>query len=84
MVVEIAQRDKNRVNLPLIVRISADEWMQNGWNINDSIYLCKELEKIGVDFIHVSSGGNQEKQIRLQRSNLFYQKQIGQKRLKIC
>ena len=33
--------------------------MKDGWNINDSIYLCKELEKLGVDAIHVSSGGNQ-------------------------
>lgn len=73
LVVEIAQEIKNRVNLPLIVRISADEWMQNGWNINDSIYLCKELEKVGVDFIHVSSGGNQEKTDKAPKIEPFYQ-----------
>ena len=48
------------MDLPLIVRISADEWMKSGWNVEDSIYLSKELQKIGVDAIHVSSGGNIE------------------------
>ena len=33
--------------------------MKEGWDIKDSIYLSIELEKLGVDAIHVSSGGNQ-------------------------
>jgi NADPH2 dehydrogenase len=61
LLLEIAKELKEKVDLPLIVRISADEWMSEGWNIDDSIYLSKELEKVGVDTIHVSSGGNQEK-----------------------
>lgn len=59
LVLEIANDLIQNVKLPLIVRISADEWMNKGWDINDSIYLSKELEKLGVDAIHVSSGGNQ-------------------------
>lgn len=61
LTLEIAKELKQKVDLPLIVRISADEWMKEGWNIDDSIYLSKELEKVGVDSIHISSGGNQEK-----------------------
>ncbi len=61
LLLETAKEIKEKVDLPLIVRISADEWMNEGWNIEDSIYLSKELEKVGVDSIHVSSGGNQEK-----------------------
>ncbi|MGD9623675.1 MAG: NADH:flavin oxidoreductase/NADH oxidase [Arcobacter sp.] len=61
LVLEIATEIKQKLDLPLIVRISADEWMSGGWNIEDSIYLSKELEKLGVDAIHVSSGGNLEK-----------------------
>lgn len=61
LVLEIATEIKQKLDLPLIVRISADEWMSGGWNIENSIYLSKELEKIGVDAIHVSSGGNLEK-----------------------
>lgn len=45
-------------SLPIIVRISADEWVDGGWNIEDSVKLSKKLQDIGVDAIHVSAGGN--------------------------
>jgi len=61
LVLEIASEIKKKVDLPLIVRISADEFHEGGWSLKDSIYLCKKLEKVGVDAIHVSSGGNIEK-----------------------
>ena len=41
----------------LFVRISATDWMENGWSIEDSVKLAKELKKLGVDLIDVSSGG---------------------------
>ena len=73
LVLEIVKEIKQKVDLPLIVRISADEWMKDGWNINDSIYLSKELEKLGVDAIHVSSGGNQEKTDKTPKIEPLYQ-----------
>ena len=73
LTLEIATELKQKVDLPIIVRISADEWMQNGWNVNDSIYLSKELEKVGVDSIHVSSGGNMEKIDKAPKIEPFYQ-----------
>lgn len=60
LTIEIAKLLKDKISLPLIVRISASEWQTGGWDINDSIYLSKELEKVGVDSIHVSAGGNQK------------------------
>lgn len=60
LTLEISQLLKEEIDLPLIVRISASEWKTNGWDIDDSIYLSKELEKLGVDCIHVSAGGNQK------------------------
>lgn len=48
--------------VPLFVRISADEWMENGWNVEESIYLSKQLQNMGVAMIHVSAGGNNEAQ----------------------
>jgi 2,4-dienoyl-CoA reductase-like NADH-dependent reductase (Old Yellow Enzyme family) len=42
---------------PLFVRISATDWAEGGWDINDSVELCKELKSLGVDLIDVSSGG---------------------------
>lgn len=60
LTIEIAKLIKEKVKLPLLVRISADEWMNEGWSIEDSVYLSKALEEVGVDAIHVSAGGNQE------------------------
>lgn len=38
------------------VRISGDEYSDGGLTLNDMIYVAKQLEKAGVDFIHVSGG----------------------------
>ncbi len=38
------------------VRISGDEYTDGGLNLNDGIYIAKQLEKAGVDFIHISGG----------------------------
>jgi len=43
---------------PLIVRISATEWTEGGWTVNDTIALVPLLMTHGVDFLDVSSGGN--------------------------
>lgn len=42
---------------PLGVRISATDWMADGWTLDESVVLCRELEKLGCDFMDVSSGG---------------------------
>lgn len=44
-------------NLPLFVRISATDWAEGGWNIEESLQLSKILKEKGVDLIDVSSGG---------------------------
>ena len=41
----------------LTVRISASDWIEGGWSIEDSIELCRELKARGVDLIDVSSAG---------------------------
>ena len=38
------------------VRISGDEYTDGGLNLNDAVYVSKQLEKAGVDFLHVSGG----------------------------
>ncbi len=45
-------------NLPLFVRISATDWVENGWNENDSARLGKVLLEKGVDLVDASSGAN--------------------------
>ena len=44
-------------NLPLAVRISAIDWKEGGWDIEQSIALGKLLKAEGVDLIDCSSGG---------------------------
>ena len=44
-------------SMPLFVRISATDWLEGGWTIDDSIELSKTLKNCGVDLIDVSSGG---------------------------
>src|SRR3954447_20602294 len=43
---------------PLFVRVSATDWVDGGWDIQQSIELSRELKKRGVDLIDCSSGGN--------------------------
>lgn len=45
-------------DMPLFVRISAVDWIEGGWEIEDSVALARELKKIGVDVVDCSSGGN--------------------------
>ena len=43
--------------IPLFVRISATDWVDEGWNLIDSVELSIKLKERGVDLIDVSSGG---------------------------
>ena len=45
-------------DMPLFVRISASDWTDGGWTIEESVKLAPELTALGVDLIDVSSGGN--------------------------
>jgi 2,4-dienoyl-CoA reductase-like NADH-dependent reductase (Old Yellow Enzyme family) len=44
-------------SLLLFVRISASDWADGGWDIEESVQLAKVLKEKGVDLIDVSSGG---------------------------
>ena len=52
-----AVRDAWPEGLPLFVRISATDWVEGGWNIDDSVALAAQLKPLGVDLIDCSSGG---------------------------
>jgi len=63
LLLEIVKEMRNLVkNQPLFVRISATEWVNDGWDENDSVTLAKLLKKEGVDVIDCSSGGNSPEQ----------------------
>jgi 2,4-dienoyl-CoA reductase-like NADH-dependent reductase (Old Yellow Enzyme family) len=44
-------------SIPFGARISASDWIDGGWTIDDSIKLCRALKSEGMDFICTSSGG---------------------------
>lgn len=52
-----AVRDVWPDHLPLLVRISATDWIEGGWDADQSVELAKELKPLGVDMIDCSSGG---------------------------
>jgi 2,4-dienoyl-CoA reductase-like NADH-dependent reductase (Old Yellow Enzyme family) len=45
-------------NLPLAVRISATDWVEGGWTLEESVELAKRLKALGVDLVDCSSGGS--------------------------
>ena len=43
--------------LPVLVRISATDWVEGGWDLAQSLELCRQLKALGVDLIDCSTGG---------------------------
>jgi 2,4-dienoyl-CoA reductase-like NADH-dependent reductase (Old Yellow Enzyme family) len=43
--------------LPVFVRISATDWVEGGWDAEQSVILAHRLKDLGIDLIDVSSGG---------------------------
>jgi 2,4-dienoyl-CoA reductase-like NADH-dependent reductase (Old Yellow Enzyme family) len=44
-------------NLPLFIRISATDWKEGGWDLDQSVELAKQLKPLGVDLVDCSSAG---------------------------
>jgi len=44
--------------LPLFVRLSCTEWVEDGWSADDTVVLARLLSERGVDLIDCSTGGN--------------------------
>jgi 2,4-dienoyl-CoA reductase-like NADH-dependent reductase (Old Yellow Enzyme family) len=43
--------------LPLLARISATDWVEGGWDVDQSVELARRLKGLGVDMVDCSSGG---------------------------
>lgn len=56
-------RDAWPLHKPLGVRISATDWVEGGWDIQDSVEFCRKAKALGCDYVAASSGGvsNQQK-----------------------
>lgn len=52
-----AVREAFPADKPVGVRISATDWVEGGWDLDDSIQLAHALEQRNCDYLHISSGG---------------------------
>ena len=43
--------------LPLLVRLSATDWVDGGWTAAETVELCRQLKTQGIDLINVSTAG---------------------------
>ena len=53
-----AVRDFWPADKPVFYRVSATDWADGGWDLAETLVLCRELKKIGIDLVDCSSGGN--------------------------
>jgi 2,4-dienoyl-CoA reductase-like NADH-dependent reductase (Old Yellow Enzyme family) len=52
-----ALREAWPAEYPMFLRISASDWIEGGWDVEQSIVFAREAAALGVDLIDVSSGG---------------------------
>src|SRR5262249_58621685 len=52
-----AVRELVPADLPVFVRLSATDWAEGGWDVEQSVVLAGRLKELGIDLIDVSSGG---------------------------
>lgn len=50
-------RDLWPAEWPVFVRISASDWVAGGWDLPQSVELCRNLQQLGIDLIDTSSAG---------------------------
>jgi len=55
-VVEAVRREWPE-RLPLFVRVSATDWVEGGWDLEQSVELARQVRALGVDLVDCSSGG---------------------------
>ena len=52
-----AVREAFPVERPILARISATDWVEGGWDLEQSVALARALRETGVDLVDCSSGG---------------------------
>jgi len=44
-------------SLPLLIRLSATDWVEGGWSADETVALCRDLKTLGVDLADISTAG---------------------------
>lgn len=60
LVVEVVREVRSRVaaGVPVVVRVSATDWVAGGWSEDETVRLAALLRDEGVDLVDTSTGGN--------------------------
>ncbi|MBZ5738845.1 NADH:flavin oxidoreductase/NADH oxidase [Nocardioides mangrovi] len=60
LVLEVVREIRGRVDsgVPVVVRLSATDWVEGGWSDDETVRLAGLLREEGVDLVDTSSGGN--------------------------
>jgi 2,4-dienoyl-CoA reductase-like NADH-dependent reductase (Old Yellow Enzyme family) len=60
LLLDVAREVRGRVaaGVPVVVRVSATDWTEDGWTADDSVRLAPLLRAEGVDLVDTSTGGN--------------------------
>ena len=60
LLLEVVREVRSRVrpSVPLVVRVSATDWVEGGWCADDTVRLAVLLREEGVDLVDTSTGGN--------------------------
>ena len=55
---EIIENIKNKTvnDFPIGIRINGNDYIKNGWQLNDTVKIAPLLEKTGIAYLHVSGG----------------------------
>jgi 2,4-dienoyl-CoA reductase-like NADH-dependent reductase (Old Yellow Enzyme family) len=63
LVEEVSSRLRSSLpaGYPLFIRISTTDWMEGGWDVDQSVALARRLKSLGVDLVDASSGGTSPK-----------------------
>ncbi len=57
-----AVREAVPAGLPVWMRVSATDWVEDGWDLDETVELAHRLKRAGSPAIHVSTGGVSPKQ----------------------
>ncbi|WQQ24488.1 NADH:flavin oxidoreductase/NADH oxidase [Nocardioides renjunii] len=60
LVLEVVREVRRRVpaGMPLLLRVSATDWVEGGWTADETVRLAELVREAGVDLVDTSTGGN--------------------------
>lgn len=58
IVLDVVRAVRSAFDGPVLLRVSATDWREDGWDVEQTVRLASLVKELGVDLVDVSSGGN--------------------------